>query len=65
MKVKHAILLIAAGFCLGIIGAYLKIVHYGSASLLLLAAMLLKLAGVLLLVYKLLRHRGLHRFLNS
>jgi hypothetical protein len=65
MKAKHALLLIAVGYCLQFLGAYFKIVHRGSANFLLLAAMILKVAGVVLLCWKLIRYPGLHKFLES
>jgi hypothetical protein len=65
MKAKHALLMLALGFCLDFVGSYMKILHRGSADLLLLLAVILKVAGVLLLAFKLVRYSGLQRFLNS
>jgi hypothetical protein len=65
MKVKHAIILLAIGFCLDFFGSWMKIVHWATADSTLLAGSVLKITGTLLLLYKLLSNRKLRAWLNS
>jgi hypothetical protein len=46
-------------------GTYLKIIHRAGASSLLLMALLLKVAGVVLLFWKTSRYNGFRKFLDS
>lgn len=64
MKIKHALLLIGIGYCLDILGTLQKILHTYFADTLLIAAALLKVLGVIILLYKLLTHPKAKDFLN-
>lgn len=65
MKAKHAVFFIALGYCFDFIAGWLKIVHTGGAREVLLAALLLKLGGVVLLAWKIVRYPGFRKFLDS
>lgn len=64
MKAKHAVILLALGFCTDFVAAFFKITHWRGADQLFLAGTLLKIAGVLLLAYKLVTSRQLRDFMN-
>ena len=64
MKTKHALLLIAFGYCLDFVGALQKIMHHPRADLLLIMATMLKVAGVLLFAYKLITYPRTKNFMN-
>jgi hypothetical protein len=64
MKTKHALLLIAFGFCLDFAGGLLKIMHHPRAELLFIMATILKVIGVLLFVYKLITYPRTKNFMN-
>ncbi len=64
MKAKHAIIILALGWCFEIVGALLKIMHwYGSSQVFLIATSLMVIGG-LLLVYKILTYPKIKDFLN-
>ncbi|HLP19493.1 MAG TPA: hypothetical protein VK174_04300 [Chitinophagales bacterium] len=65
MKTKYAIVIFVAGFCIDFIGALLKIMHWPGANALLIIGMILKVAGGILFLYKLLRYKELKNFLDS
>jgi hypothetical protein len=64
MKIKHAILLLAIGYCFDFIGALGKILHTVFADPLLTLAMVLKMIGVIVFVYKLFTYPKAKDFLN-
>ena len=64
MKIKHAILLLILGYCCDFAGALFKILHMMYADPLLVVGMILKVAGLLLLAYKLFTHPKAKEFLN-
>ncbi|MDQ3277949.1 MAG: hypothetical protein M3Q06_06470 [Bacteroidota bacterium] len=59
MKAKHTILLIALGFSLDYLSSWFK-----SGQTLLLIATILKVAGILLLAYKVITYDGFRRFME-
>lgn len=61
MKTKHAVLLIALGFCLEFVA---RIVHRGEAGTLLVIATIVKVLGVLLLAYKVVKYEGFRKFME-
>jgi len=65
MKIKHAIILIAIGYGLDMTGALLKIMHWPWANIFLSLALLLKLAGIVTLVVKLVSNPRFRDFLNQ
>jgi hypothetical protein len=65
MKAKHAIILIALGYCFDFAGAWSKITHAYYANNLLLIAVCLKVAGVILLAFKIINYEGFKKFMNS
>jgi hypothetical protein len=64
MKAKHAIILLVLGFCLDFIGAVMKILHWQGADMLLIVALIIKVTGALILLFKLLTYEKLKDFLN-
>ena len=64
MKAKYTILLIALGFCLDFVGSLSRIMHRGEAQALLVLATVLKVLGVLLLTYKVVRYEGFRKFME-
>lgn len=64
VKAKYALILFVFGLCADFMGATLKIMHWAAADALLLTGMTLKVAGVLIFLYKLLRHPRVKEFLN-
>lgn len=65
MKIKHAIFLIAAGFGLDFIGAFLKIMHWPFANILLMFALVVKITGIIALVVKLVSNARFRDFMNQ
>lgn len=65
MKIKHAIFLIAAGFGLDLIGAFWKIMHWPFANILLMAALILKITGLIALIVKLVSNTKFRDFMNQ
>ncbi|AEA45215.1 GldL-related protein [Fluviicola taffensis] len=65
MKAKHALILLITGFVLDYIGALLKIMHYPGGKELLIFGMLFKVIGLILFLYKLLKHPAFKDFMNS
>lgn len=59
MKAKHTILLIALGFSLDYLSSWFR-----SGQTLLLIATILKVAGILLLAYKVITYDGFRRFME-
>jgi hypothetical protein len=64
MKTKHAILLIALGYCIELFGALQKVLHTALADSTLTLGSFVTIIGVLLLCYKLLTHPKIKDFLN-
>ncbi len=64
MKVKHALILLIAGFCIDFVGALFKIMHWLYADALFITGAILKVFGSLLLLYKLLTHPKIKEFVN-
>jgi hypothetical protein len=65
MKAKHGVYLLAAGLCLGFLATHSGMMNYRMAETMLVTALVLKIAGVLLLAYKLVRYEGLKKFMNK
>lgn len=65
MKAKHAISLLVLGYCFDFVAGFLKITHQPNADTVFLIATILKVAGGLLFLYKLLNYPRIKDFLNS
>lgn len=64
MKTKHALILIALGYCFEFFGAFQKIMHTAYADFILMIAMILKVIGVVWLVFKLVTNPKAKDFMN-
>lgn len=64
MKVKHTIFLIAAGYILEVLGAFMKIMHRASADTVFVCSTILILAGIMLLAYKIITYPKFRDFMN-
>jgi len=64
MKSKHAIILLALGFCLDFFGAVRKIMHAPGADTIFIIATVMKIFGVLILVYKITTYPKTKDFMN-
>lgn len=64
MKVKHAVMMLALGYALNFIGAFLKIMHRASADAVLLIAMVFSVTGISVLLYKLVTYPKVKDFMN-
>lgn len=64
MKAKYALAILVMGFCFDFAGGYFKITHQGGADTILLFAMVLKIVGALLFLYKLWVYPKFQDFLN-
>ena len=64
MKTKHALIILALGYCFEFLGAFQKILHTAYADFILMIAMILKIAGMLLLIYKLVTNPKAKEFLD-
>jgi hypothetical protein len=65
MKTKHTIILLVFGCCLDFPGGLFKIMHRQGADTILTVAAILKIAGGLLSLYKLVTYPKWKDFLNS
>lgn len=65
MKIKHAIILIAIGYGFDMTGALMKIMHWPLANIFLSLALLMKLAGIVTIVVKLVSNPRFRDFLNQ
>lgn len=65
MKAKHAVTLLVFGFCLDFLGTMQKIIHAPSATTIFYIAVILKVAGALLLLYKLVTYPKFKDFMNK
>lgn len=64
MKAKHALFLLAIGFVLEFVGGWLKVTHWSTGEYWFLAGVFLKIAGVVLLAYKIVTYPGWKGFWN-
>jgi hypothetical protein len=64
MKIKHALIYLAAGYCFDFIGCFYKIMHYEYGDQLLIAGTVFKVVGMVLFVIKLVTHPKAKEFLN-
>jgi hypothetical protein len=64
MKAKYAISLLVFGYCLDFVGALLKILHAAGADFTLTVAVVFKVLGALLFLYKLLNYPKFRDFLE-
>lgn len=64
MKAKYTILLIALGFCLEYVASLSRLMHRGEAQTLFVLATVLKVLGVLLLAWKVVRYEGFRKFME-
>ncbi len=65
MKLKHGVIILAAGYCIDFAGAWMKITHQANANETMLAATVLKIAGVIIILVKLLSHPDLRDLFNK
>lgn len=65
MKLKYSLLIILSGFILIALGALFKLASWEFASRLIIAGLILKLIGGVLLIYKLLTLPRVKDFLNQ
>lgn len=64
MKIKIALIMLAFGYVLDFVGAWMKITHQAPADFTLTIAMFLKALGVLLFVFFILSHPKVKEFLE-
>jgi hypothetical protein len=64
MKIKHALIYLAVGYCFDFVGALYKILHYEYGDQLLVVGTVFKVVGLMLFVVKLLTHPKAKEFLN-
>ena len=64
MKIKHALILLAFGYCLDFVAGLRKILHAPDANTWFILATVLKITGVILLVYKIITHPKAKEFMN-
>jgi len=64
MKVKHILFLLAAGYMLEVLGAFMKVMHQASADIVLGCATIVIVVAILLLVYKLITYPKFKDFMN-
>ena len=65
MKAKHALIILVMGYCLDFIGGLFKIEHWAYGDEMLIIATVLKVAGAIIFLTKLLAHPKVKEFLNS
>lgn len=65
MKAKYAFALLVFGYCLDFAGGLFKILHLSFADSVLVIAACLKVAGALLILYKLTDYPPLKSFMDS
>ncbi len=65
LKVKHTLIIFVIGHCFDLAGGLFKIMHYQYANNLFVIGMILKVAGLLLFLFKLLKLPKIKEFLNS
>jgi hypothetical protein len=64
MNAKYAISLLVFGYCLDFIGGLFKILHTAEADIMLTIAVILKVLGGLLFLYKLTNYPKIKEFLD-
>lgn len=64
MKTKYAIIIFLIGFLINIVGAFLKITHWGGANLFFTIGSLIEIIGIIIFIYKLLTYPKFKDFLN-
>jgi hypothetical protein len=64
MKAKHTILMIALGFAISYLGTLSKMMHRTEANTLVMIGTILKVAGILLLAYKIIKYEGFRKFME-
>ena len=64
MKAKHGIAFLVFGYCLDSLGGLFKITHRPGADTMFSIAAVLKIAGALLLLYKIVTYPKVKDFLN-
>ena len=64
MKIKHALIYLAVGYCFDFVGALYKILHAEYGDQLLVAGTVFKVVGLMLFAVKLLTHPKAKEFLN-
>jgi hypothetical protein len=65
MKLKHALILFAMGWCVVIIGSLVKIMHYYDASGFFITGTILQIIAIVVFVVKLIKHPKVKDFLNK
>jgi hypothetical protein len=65
MKAKYAILCLALGLFLSVVGSLFKIMLWTGADILIISGMVLTITGVILFVYKLMSKPKIKDFLNK
>ena len=64
MKAKHTILMIAVGFAIGYLGTLTQIFSRREANIMVILGTVLKVAGILLLAYKIVKYEGFRKFIE-
>ncbi len=65
MKLKHGLILLLIGYCFEFIGTFEKIMHYSYSDLVWIFSLTFKLAGAILVAYKIQNNPKLKDFWNS
>ena len=65
MKAKHAIAIFILGYCLDFIGSFLKILHHPGWEPIFTVAAILKVIGLVVLLFKIINYSDLKKFLDS
>ena len=65
MKAKHAVTFFIFGYCFDFIGALYRVTHRPNGDTLLLIGAVLKVAGALLFLFKLITYPGFKNFMNK
>ena len=64
MKAKHALMLLALGYCFDFIGALFKLEHWEYADQIFIVSTVCKVTGTIVFLLKLLAHPKAKEFLN-
>ena len=64
MKAKHTILMIALGFAIGYLGTLTQIFSRTEANIMIVIGTILKVVGILLLAYKIIKYEGFRKFME-
>lgn len=65
MKLKHAVILFAIGWCIIIVGSLVKIMHYYGADILFIIGTIFQIIAIVIFVVKLIKHPKVKDFLNK